>query len=145
MSRSSSLGDRLYRGESGVDFVGRRRTWFIISGVLILISLGALGIRGLNLGIEFQGGAVFSVPNATCSVVDAREVASAATGAEAIVTETGAGIVRVQTPPVEPAQSQEIARLLGEACGVPATDVSVQVVGPTWGAEITAKGIQALI
>ncbi|MBM3687868.1 MAG: protein translocase subunit SecF, partial [Actinobacteria bacterium] len=50
-----------------------------------------------------------------------------------------------QTPPVEPAQSQEIARLLGEACGVPATDVSVQVVGPTWGAEITAKGIQALI
>lgn len=55
MSRRSSLGDRLYRGESGIDFVGRRRTWFIVSGVLILISLAALGFRGLNLGIEFQG------------------------------------------------------------------------------------------
>jgi preprotein translocase subunit SecF len=145
MSRSRSLGDRLYRGESGIDFVGRRRTWFIISGILILISLAALGFRGLNLGIEFQGGAVFSVPNATCSVVDAREVASEASGAEAIVTETGAGIVRVQTPPVEPVQSQEIARILADACGVPATDITVQVVGPTWGAEITSKAIQALI
>jgi preprotein translocase subunit SecF len=145
MSRSSSLGDRLYRGESGINFVGRRRTWFIISGVLILISLGALGIRGLNLGIEFQGGAVFSVPNATCSIADARETAATATGADVIVTETGAGIVRVQTPPVDPIQSQEISRVLADACGVAATDITTQVVGPTWGAEITAKGIQALI
>ena len=145
MSRSSSLGDRLYRGETGIDFVGRRRTWFIVSGVLVLISLAALGFRGLNLGIEFQGGAVFSVPSATCSIESARDVASEATGAEAIVTETGAGIVRVQTPPVEPAQSQEISRLLADACGVPAGDITVQVVGPTWGAEITSKGIQALV
>ncbi len=144
MSRRSSLCDRIYRGESGIDFVGRRRTWFIVSGVLILISLAALGFRGLNLGIEFQGGAVFSVPNATCSVPDARDTAAAATGADVIVTETGAGIVRVQTPPVEPAQSQDISRVLAEACGVPVTDITTQFVGPTWGAEITAKGIQAL-
>jgi preprotein translocase subunit SecF len=99
----------------------------------------------LNLGVEFQGGAVFAVPNATCSIESARESASQATGEEAIVTETGAGIVRVQTPPVDAAQSQEISRVLAETCGVAATDISVQVVGPTWGAEITAKGIQALI
>ena len=145
MSRRASLGDRLYRGESGIDFIGRRRTWFIISGVLILISLGALGFRGLNLGIEFQGGAVFSVPNATCSIPDAREAAAGATGADVIVTETGAGIVRVQTPPVDPIQSQEIARVLADTCGVASTDITTQVVGPTWGEEITAKGIQALV
>lgn len=145
MARSASLGDRLYRGETGIDFVGRRRTWFIISGVLVLISLAALGLRGLNLGIEFQGGAVFSVPNATCSVPDARAVANSATGADAIVTETGAGIIRVQTPPVQAEESQEISRLLADACGVPSSDITVQVVGPTWGAEITSKGIQALL
>ena len=145
MSRSSSLGDRLYRGETGINFVGRRKTWFIISGILVVISIAALGFRGLNLGIEFQGGAVFSVPNATCSVENARDVASQQTGAEAIVTETGAGIVRVQTPPVDPVQSQEISRVLAEACGVSAGDITVQVVGPTWGAEITSKGIQALL
>ncbi len=145
MSRRTSLGDRLYRGESGVDFVGRRRTWFIISGILILVSLAALGFRGLNLGIEFQGGAVFSVPNATCSVPDARSAAAQATGADVIVTETGAGIVRVQTPPVDAAKSQDIAKVLADTCGVPSLDISVQVVGPTWGAEITSKGIQALL
>lgn len=145
MSSKTSLGDRLYRGESGINFIGRRRTWFIISGILIVISLAALGFRGLNLGIEFQGGAVFSVPNAACSVPDARQAASEATGGDVIVTETGAGIVRVQTPPVEPVQSQEISKVLADACGVPVGDITVQVVGPTWGAEITSKGIQALL
>jgi len=145
MARRAPLGDRLYRGESGINFVGRWRTWFMISGILVLISLAALGLRGLNLGVEFQGGAVFSVPNATCSVEGAREATSQATGEEAIVTETGAGIIRVQTPPVDAAQSQEISRVLADTCGVAATDISVQVVGPTWGAEITAKGVQALI
>jgi preprotein translocase subunit SecF len=141
----ASLGDRLYRGETGVNFVGRRKTWFLISGALILISLAALGFRGLNLGIEFQGGAVFAVPNATCSIPDARQIAGEATGADAIVTETGAGIIRVQTPPVDPAKAQEITRLLAEGCGVQTIDITVQVVGPTWGAEITSKGIQALV
>jgi preprotein translocase subunit SecF len=145
MAGRLSLGDRLYRGETGIDFVGRRRTWFIISGVFVLISLAALGFRGLNLGIEFQGGAVYSVPNATCSIETARDVASETTGAEAIVTETGAGIIRVQTPPVDAAQSQAVSVALADACGVAATDITVQVVGPTWGAEITAKGIQALV
>jgi preprotein translocase subunit SecF len=46
---------------------------------------------------------------------------------------------------VDAAQSQEISRVLADTCGVAATDISVQVVGPTWGAEITAKGVQALI
>ena len=141
----SGLGHRLYAGEVSVDFIGKRRTWYIVSAIILLVAVGALVFRGLNLGIEFEGGAVFSVPNATCSIESARDVASQATGAEAIVTETGAGIVRVQTPPVDPAQSQEITRLLADTCGVPAGDVTVQVVGPTWGAEITSKGIQALL
>ena len=144
MARRSSLGDRLYRGETGINFIGRTRTWFLVSGVLVLISLAALGFRGLNLGIEFQGGALFAVPNATCSIPDAREIAAQATGTDPIVTETGAGIIRVQTPPVDPAQSLQITELLAQGCGVPASDITVQLVGPTWGAEITSKGIQAL-
>jgi preprotein translocase subunit SecF len=78
-------------------------------------------------------------------VPDARDAASTATGADVIVTETGAGIIRVQTPPVDPAQSLEISKVLADTCGVAATDITTQVVGPTWGAEITAKGIQALV
>jgi SecD/SecF fusion protein len=39
-----------------IDFIGKRRLWFAISGTIILAGLIALGVRGLNLGIDFKGG-----------------------------------------------------------------------------------------
>jgi len=39
-----------------VDFMRRRRLWFAISGVVILVGAVSLGVRGLNLGIDFRGG-----------------------------------------------------------------------------------------
>src|SRR5204863_4678671 len=39
-----------------IDFMRRRYTWFAISGAVILISVGSLAVRGLNLGIDFRGG-----------------------------------------------------------------------------------------
>jgi len=39
-----------------IDFMSRRRLWFAISGVVILVSLGSLATRHLNLGIDFKGG-----------------------------------------------------------------------------------------
>ena len=39
-----------------IDFVGKRRIWFSIAGVLIAISIGSLIVKGLNLGIDFEGG-----------------------------------------------------------------------------------------
>jgi SecD/SecF fusion protein len=38
------------------DYIGRRRTWFAMSATVLLISLGAIAFKGLNLGIDFQGG-----------------------------------------------------------------------------------------
>ncbi len=63
MSRFGELGGKLYRGEVSYDFVGRRNRWYAISAVILLISLGALFGRQLTLGIEFEGGAVFIVPD----------------------------------------------------------------------------------
>ena len=39
------------------DAVGKRRIWFTIAGVLIALSIGSLIFKGLNLGIDFRGGA----------------------------------------------------------------------------------------
>jgi SecD/SecF fusion protein len=39
-----------------LDYIGRRNTWFAISAAAVLISLGAIGVKGLNLGIDFRGG-----------------------------------------------------------------------------------------
>lgn len=141
----SNLGQRLYSGESSIDFVGRRRTWYVASAVILLVAIGALWFRGLNLGIEFRGGADFAVPNATCSVEQARDAAEGVTGSQSIVTETGSSTLRVQTEPVTPAQSTAVTSALASACGVNQADVKVQLVGPTWGGEITKKALQGLV
>jgi len=139
------LGQRLYNGESSIDFIGRTRTWYVLSAIILLVSIGALAFRGLNLGIEFRGGADFAVPSATCSIEQARGIAEGFTGAQVIVTESATGTVRVQTETLTPAQSSQLAGELGAGCGVGKDEIKVQVVGPTWGAEISRKALQGLV
>jgi SecD/SecF fusion protein len=49
-----------------IDFMGRRYLWFAISGVVVVVAIASLGIRGLNLGIDFKGGTqiTFDTPQA---------------------------------------------------------------------------------
>jgi SecD/SecF fusion protein len=39
-----------------IDFMARRYLWFAMSGVVVVVALGSLGLKGLNLGIDFKGG-----------------------------------------------------------------------------------------
>ena len=59
MSALGNIGGRLYRGEVSVDFVGRQKLWYTISGLILVISIAALVFRGLNFSVEFKGGSVF--------------------------------------------------------------------------------------
>ncbi len=61
MSRLSGIGGRLYRGDTSIDFIGKRRRWYAFSGLLILASAISLGVQGLHLGIEFKGGSEFTI------------------------------------------------------------------------------------
>lgn len=145
MGLLGGFGARLYTGESSIDFVGRRRTWYIVSAVILIVAIGALLIRGLNLGVEFRGGAVYTVPQASCSVIDARDTTAGVLGSTPTVTETGAGLLRVQTEALDQATSLRVIEALATTCGVTEEAISVQLVGPSWGQEITSKAIQALL
>lgn len=68
-----SVWTRLYHGETEIDFVGRFGRWLAVSGAVIAIGLVSLGIRGLNLGIDFEGGVVWEMPAGRASVADLRE------------------------------------------------------------------------
>src|SRR5208282_1127565 len=59
---------RIYQGRTTVDFVGRKRTWFTISIVIIVLGLASLGIRGFNLGIDFKGGSSWTVQTSHSTV-----------------------------------------------------------------------------
>jgi preprotein translocase subunit SecF len=61
MSKLSGLGNRLYTGETSINVIGRKKIWYAFSGFLVALSFVALATQGLKLGIEFKGGASYTV------------------------------------------------------------------------------------
>ena len=145
MSKLSGLGGRLYRGETSVNFIGRRRRWYMVSGLFILISIGALAVQGLHLGIEFKGGSSFTVTTQNPSVTEARAaVEEAGVSSETIVQLIGDNKVRVQTGSLEQVQNDAIQDSLAAKFSVSASTIDTQIIGPSWGKEITRKALYGL-
>lgn len=129
-----------------INFIGHRRRWYALSALLLIVSIAALGFKGLNLGIEFRGGGEYTVSSASCSVEQARTAAESAGSGQAIVTSTSTGQVRVQTEASSPASSAAIVKSLASTCADgDVSAVKVQIVGPSWGGEITKKAVQGLL
>jgi preprotein translocase subunit SecF len=147
MSRFGNLGARLYRGEASYDFIGKRKVWYLVSGILIVLSIAAFFIRGLDYGIEFEGGAVFTADAPAATVPEARAAVEAA-GVEGIgepiVTKLSGGSIRVQTLALTTDESAQIVDSLAEELGIATTDIQRQLVGPSWGQEITKKAFTGL-
>lgn len=147
MNGLSDLGNRLYRGQKSFNIVGKRRIWYTISALLLTLSFTVLGVRGLNLGIEFKGGAEFAVPVATAdtqTVTTARAAVNASGTTASAVTIVGGNKIRVQTPSLTTEQSTKVSSALASALGVSEQDVKIQIVGPTWGAEVSKNAARAL-
>jgi preprotein translocase subunit SecF len=145
VSRLGQIGHRLYTGELSIDFVGRRKLWYVISVAILIVSVLAVLFRGLNFGIEFRGGAEFRVPAAQCSVEQARNAVGALTESEPVVQTLGNGDLRVQTEALTEGEPDQVRSVLADTCGVPADSISTQLIGPSWGEEITNKAVIALI
>jgi preprotein translocase subunit SecF len=149
MSRLGNVGGRLYRGEVSVEFVSRRRLWYAISGLILLISIGALVGHGLNFSVDFKGGSVlqFTDPHPTIAQVRST-VTSSGGGQDAIVQQVGSGSKaswQVQTGALSNAKLFKVQDGLSHAFGLTNAQVSVSSIGPTWGSQITHKALQALI
>ncbi len=130
MSGLGSVGGRLYRGEVSVDFVGKRRMWYTISALIILVSLIALLVRGLSFSVEFKGGAVFGVNGAPASVTVSQVQKATADGGvtDAIVQHVGTGSAaswQVQTKELSQAQSNAVRTALANELNVQQSQVSV--------------------
>ncbi len=148
MSGISTLGNRLYRGEASYNIVGKSRTWYTVSAVFLTIAILTLIFRGLNLGIEFKGGAEFTVPvkNATTqSISDARSSVKATGVTPANVTIVGGDKIRIQTETVTTTVSNKIGAALASTFAVKDADIKVQLVGPSWGSEVSKNAARALL
>ena len=143
-----SIWTRLYHGETNVDFVGRRKLWFTLSLVAVLIGVGSLLTRDLNLGIDFEGGVVWQVPAGEASVGDARDALDefGLGGATIQELESDEGVeLRVEAEPVSAETSDQVTAALADLTGSPVDDVNLTSVGPSWGEEISEKALRALI
>jgi preprotein translocase subunit SecF len=143
-----STWGRLYHGETNIDFVGRRRLWLTISVVAVLIGLGSLLVRGLNLGIDFEGGVVWEVPAGDASVAEARELADrfGLEDATVQILEADQGDeLRIASQPVDGETTDEVTAALADLTGTATDDVNLTSVGPSWGRELSDKAIRALV
>lgn len=145
MSRLGDFGAKLYRGEVSYNIVGKRRMLYSISVVLFVVAMVGLFGRGLNLGIEFRGGAEFQVAATSGGVAQAREAVESVNVENPVVTQLGNGTIRVQTRDLNEAETTAVVTALAEEFGVEDSEVRVQLVGPSWGSDITSKALQALI
>jgi preprotein translocase subunit SecF len=150
MPNLRDLGHKLYTGEVSYDFVGRRRRWYIISAILIAVSLLSIGIRGFQWGIEFEGGADFQVQTAvTDTTVTDMQEAVTNSGVpdldDAIVTTVGNDQVRVQTRTLDPVNEVPLVRTaIANEAGVPSNEVAYSLIGASWGGQITERALIAL-
>ena len=146
MSSIKGLGGRLYSGETSFNIVGNAKRWYALSALFTIISIGALAFQGLHLGIEFKGGSAYTFTSTTATVEQARTaVEGTGISSELIVQKVGDTKIRVQTGSLTNAQSDAVESVIVSTFGVSAESIDTQIIGPSWGKEITKKALYGLI
>ena len=136
---------RLLRNENNLNFPGMWKRALTVSGVLLAIAIGSLIFQGLNLGIEFEGGASWEVRSATVEADDLRGALEPFGIGNARVQQVANELWRVRAETESTAQLEEIKDVLAAAAGVDSNDVTANAVGASWGNEVTSKARTALI
>jgi len=142
----TGLGGRLYRGETSLNIIGGKRTWYSISLLFIILSGIALGTKGIELSIEFKGGSSFTVTTQSGTIAQAEEaVSSAGYSGETRIQTIGDDKIRIQTGEIAQDLSNKIQDSLASKFSVTIESIDTQNVGPSWGEEISRKALQGLI
>ncbi len=148
MSRFSDFGNALYSGERSIDFVGRRKLWYSIAAVFLILSIVVPIARGgFNIGIEFRGGVEYRVPGVTDAQADlARDVVTKELPGESpIITTIGGDTLRIQTANLSEEESKAIYEGLLAAYNKTEKEVTKSFIGASWGEDVTNKALNGLI
>ncbi|MGH2599125.1 MAG: protein translocase subunit SecF [Dehalococcoidia bacterium] len=139
---------RLYRGDTGFDFIGPRKRWYLISAIVLLVCLASMAFKGFNFGIEFAGGTQFQVPTqAGVTLPEMRRAAEAAGVEVSTAQQAGAGDsgrYLIKTEALNAERQQEVAEALAKQAGIPADDITVDSVSSSWGGQVTQQALIAL-
>ena len=148
MKSFATFGNELYTGERSYPFVAKRKLWFGIAGVLVVLSvLIPILVGGFNFSIEFKGGSQFTISNVadTSPSIGQNAVAKTVPGADAVVTNLVGKTMQVQTNQLSDQDTVKVADALQAAYGVTTKDVTSTFVGPSWGADVSRQAIIGFI
>ena len=153
MGKFSRLGNDLYTGRKSIDFVGKTRVWYAISGLIIVAAVLGLYFKGLNYGLEFRGGAQFTVSLPTSEVTqdNADKLRNDVSGTgiaaaqQVVVTTAGKNSIIIETEPLTHLESTQIEGAIIQSVGVAKADISTDEIGPSWGKEVAKRSITGLV
>jgi SecD/SecF fusion protein len=132
------------------DYIGRRRIWFAISGMVCLISVVAIAAIGLNFGIDFEGGTqlTFRTPQPT-NLEQVRQEAADIGQANAVIQGRGDSTdgrytsFSVRTESLTTAEQNELQQGLTSA--VDATAFGAKNVSESFGRQIANNALLAIL
>ena len=143
---------QLISNDLHIDFIGKRKIALLLSALMIVISLGALAVKGLNFGIDFTGGTLVEVKfDKAPAIADVRDAISPKGYGNAVIQEFGSPeeiLIRVQNKEEENSAviSTGILDGLGEKFGADAIEMRrIEFVGPQVGEELTRAGMMAVL
>ncbi|HET6937417.1 MAG TPA: protein translocase subunit SecF, partial [Nocardioides sp.] len=152
MGRISRLGNRLYTGERSIDFVGRKWLWYSISGVIVLLAVLGLSVKGINYGIEFTGGTQYKVTIADGSTQQQADDVREAVGglgiqnADApVVSTSGQNSILIQVEELTDAESAKVTQSIEDTLNVTQNDISQDQIGASWGDEVRNRALLGLV
>ncbi len=128
-------------------FVPTRRYAYLVSGVLILISVLSFATRGFDLGIEFLGGMAFVVEVEGAGVADVRNTLTPVLDAEPQVQSYGADalIIRTTATGETGVVQQRIVEALEGAFGTAPEVLSTYIIGPSFAEDIARSAFYAVL
>ncbi len=142
------LASRLYRGETTFPLIQRRKSFYVVSVVLVLLCLGSMAFRGFTFGEEFKGGASFQWPAKTATVAEARTAFEDLGVRDPVVQTVGRGdgsYLRVLTGPLSETKIDQVIVGIQSEFKVTSEQISPSNVGPAWGKQVTNKALQGLV
>jgi len=151
---------RLYTGTGAFEVIGKRKLWYAVSGLIVLVCVASMIFRGFTFGIDFEGGTKVSMPVNTESgqvtTQQVEDVFSETLGkSPESVVQVGSGssaTIQIRSETLTNEETEELRTALFEefkplgADGQPSkASISDSAVSETWGGQITKKALIALV
>jgi SecD/SecF fusion protein len=133
-----------------IDIVGLRRVWFTTATVILVIAVAAIVFKGLNLGIDFEGGTQVSFETAEPTAVEeVRDEMGALGRAGAVIQGRGDETdgeytqFQIKTESLTTAEQNELTRALENDLG--AESIGIRNVSGSFSEQILRSAIYAIV